>query len=277
VHAVRVVEPAFEACGGAARIHVVPAAADNLVWLVECTRTGDVAVVDGPPDPAILLAIDAKGLRVRAIWNTHTHGDHVGVNRLFAAADRLGGVDVVGPASVAAQVPQLTHPVDDGDVVRIGEVTARVWRTEGHLRGHLSYVLDDVVFCGDTLFTGGCGYLFDGPPEAMHASLTRLAALPPETRVCCAHEYTEDNLRFATSVEPGNAALAARVVAVAARRAEGRATVPGTIGEERATNPFLRTSEPEIRRAVGLDAGAPDAAVFAAVRRLKDSKKYKEG
>jgi hydroxyacylglutathione hydrolase len=151
--------------------------------------------------------------------------------------------------------------------------------TEGHIDGHVSYVFGDVLFSGDTLFAGGCGYLFDGPPEAMFGSLTRLSALDPATRVCCAHEYTQDNLRFAWSVEPDNDALADRIRRVWALRAEGRASVPSTIAEERATNPFLRHHSPTLRASVAKafpdrDLSTPEA-IFAATRALKDRKDYR--
>jgi hydroxyacylglutathione hydrolase len=151
--------------------------------------------------------------------------------------------------------------------------------TEGHLDGHVSFVFGDLLLCGDTLFAGGCGRLFDGPPSKMHDSLQRLAALPGDTKVCCAHEYTQDNLRFAWSLEPGNAALAERIRRVWALRAEGGCTVPSRVEEERATNPFVRTGSRELVEAV--KRALPDVeledslAVFTATRRLKDLGDYK--
>jgi hydroxyacylglutathione hydrolase len=163
--------------------------------------------------------------------------------------------------------------------VSFGGVDGHVLLTEGHLDGHVSYIFEDVLFCGDTLFGAGCGYLFDGPPSAMHESLQRLAQLEDGTRVCCAHEYTEDNLRFAWSVEPSNSALRDRIQSTWAIRAQGKSSVPSTIGVERATNPFIRVHSAELRGQ--LKAEMPelrlddDAAVFAATRALKDGKAYK--
>ncbi|MCB9547059.1 MAG: hydroxyacylglutathione hydrolase [Myxococcales bacterium] len=273
-HVVTTPDPPFLAAGGALRVHVFPMWQDNLAWVMECVATGEAAIIDAP-DATLLAACAGRGLAPTTIFNTHTHPDHIGINRALARAGRLADFRVVG----AEGVPGLTEPVDEGDVVRFGALSVQVWRTEGHLDGHLSYVVGDVVFCGDVMFAGGCGYLFDGPPAKMHASLERLAALPGETRVCCAHEYTQDNLRFAWSVEPDNAALADRIRAVWARRAEGRAAVPSTIAEERATNPFLRHHVAGLRARVA--AALPErplataADVFAATRALKDTKAYK--
>jgi hydroxyacylglutathione hydrolase len=277
-HVVSVRPEPFLAAGGALEVHPLPAGRDNLVWLVVCTQTRAAAVVDGPDAGAALARCEEVGARLTMVFNTHTHGDHVGVNRDLARLGRLDGLEVIGPARDAANVPGLTRGVDEGDEVRVGAVIGRVLRTEGHLDGHVSYVFGDLLFCGDTLFTGGCGYLFSGPPEAMFRSLMRLAQLDGATRVCCAHEYTEDNLAFAWSVEPDNGALAARMAAVAAARAEGRTVVPSRLEEERATNPFLRPGSPTIRAAAEAFAGRPLVTfeeVFAATRALKDTRRYK--
>lgn len=279
-HVVSIPNAPFTALGGRIRVHQIPAATDNLVWLVECTATGVTAVVDGPGAGEALDYCAEHGLELTVVLNTHTHGDHIGVNRDLARRGLLDGMRVVGCADRAAEIPGINEPVSDGDEVRLGELTAAVWLTEGHLDGHISFVFegeDGVVFCGDTLFTGGCGYLFDGPAHVMHASLTRLASLPDGTRVCCAHEYTEDNLRFAWTVDPANEALAERIREVWARRAEGRCTVPSTIALERKTNPFLR-SKPLVRAlcqsSPRADLSTP-AAIFAAARSLKDTGAHK--
>lgn len=271
--------PPFASATGRFDVHQIPAAQDNFVWVIVCARTGDAAVVDGPSASELLPYLDAHGLRLRAVLNTHHHGDHVGVNADLKKRGLLEGVEVFGPAKKASMVPGLTRGVDEGDTVSVGALEGHVWSTEGHVDGHVSFVFDDVVFCGDTMFGAGCGYLFDGPPAKMHASLERLAGLPPETRVCCAHEYTMDNLRFAWSVEPDNAALAERIRTSRAIRAAGGSTVPGTIGLERATNPFLRHHSATLRARVG--AAMPDrplgsaVEVFAATRALKDRKDYR--
>lgn len=281
-HVITAADPPFPALGGRLLVHAIPAATDNLVWLVTCAATGATAVIDGPDADGALAALDADGRSLGTVLNTHTHGDHVGINHDLIARGRLPAV-VIGPGAVAAQVPGITAGVDDGDTFVIGDVPVQVIRTEGHLFGHVSYLFGDgdapVLFSGDTLFAGGCGYLFDGPPAAMFDSLMRLAALPAETIVCCAHEYTLDSLRFAWSVEPDNAALAERIRGAQARRAEGRPTVPSTIGLERATNPFLRpgstTLQGMVRRAMPDADLSSFANVFAATRRLKDGKAYK--
>ncbi|MCA9557497.1 MAG: hydroxyacylglutathione hydrolase [Myxococcales bacterium] len=278
-HAVTQPSPPFEACDGRAIVHQVPVWKDNLVWLLVCARTGEAAIVDGPEAGPVLDYCAAHDLRPTTILNTHTHHDHIGINRDLARRGTLSDYRVVGPARAAKDVPGLTEPVDEGDTVSVGDLTLRVLRTEGHIDGHISYLTGDLLFCGDTLFAGGCGYLFDGPPAKMHDSLTRLAALPAETKVCCAHEYTEDNLQFAWSVDSQNEALADRIRHVRALRAEGKCTLPSTIGLERSTNPFLRVGTAAVKAAVA--AAWPDraledeAAVFAAARALKDRKDYK--
>lgn len=269
----------FRTRDGRLEIHQVPVWQDNLVWIAVETATGEAAAVDGPDAEAVLAYCAAHGVRLTTILNTHTHMDHVGINHDLARRGALSGLRVLGPRRAADAVPGLTDPVDEGSTATIGGVEGCVMLTEGHIDGHVSYVFDDVLFCGDTLFAGGCGYLFDGPPSKMHESLTRLAALEPETRVCCAHEYTEDNLRFAFSVEPDNAGLIERIRRVWALRAEGRSAVPSTIAEERATNPFLRHGSPALRERVA--AAMPDRAldsaeaIFAATRALKDRNDFR--
>ena len=259
-HVVTQPRDAFSTSDGRLAIHQVPAWRDNLIWLVHCVETGTVAAVDGPEAEPALEYCRRHNWNLGVVINTHTHRDHIGINQALDKLGLLQSMTVYGPALKASAVPGLTDPVTEGDVVRIGNVEGRVMLTEGHIDGHVSYVFDDVVFCGDTMFGAGCGYLFDGPPEKMHDSLQRLAALPEGTRVCCAHEYTEDNLLFAWSLEPDNPALIQRIREVVALRAQGGCSVPSTIGEERATNPFVRV---------------PNAAEFARRRALKDAKAYK--
>lgn len=268
----------FVGAAGALEVHQVPAATDNLVWIVVCTATREAAIVDGPGADEALAWCDAHDLRPRTILNTHTHHDHIGINRELTERGALGGWRVFGPALLAGDVPGLTVPVGEGDVVVVGRAEGRVLLTEGHVDGHVSYLFGDLLFCGDTLFAGGCGRIFQGTPERMFHTLMRLAALPGPTRVCCAHEYTQDNLRFAWFLEPDNEALAERIRAVWAVRADGGSAVPSTIDEERATNPFLRPGSPTILRRVRELAPDADlsthAAVFAAVRALKDRRAH---
>lgn len=277
-HVVTRPTPPFTSQSGRLTVHQVPVWMDNLVWLiVDADR--HAAAVDGPEAGPVLDYCTKHELRLTTIFNTHTHGDHVGINSDLEARGMLADLQVVGPRRAQEQVPGIKVAVDDGDTVTFGGVEGRVLLTEGHIDGHVSYVFEDLLFCGDTMFAAGCGYLFDGPPAKMHDSLTRLAALHPCTRVCCAHEYTQDNLRFAWSVDSENPALADRIRSAWAIRAEGGCTVPSTIGEELATNPFLRHGDPKLKKKVA--AAFPDRAlhsaadVFAATRALKDRKDYR--
>ncbi|MCH9684211.1 MAG: hydroxyacylglutathione hydrolase [Deltaproteobacteria bacterium] len=279
-HAVTRPNPPWRSRNGRLTVHQVPAWIDNLIWLITCNETGETAVVDGPEAGPTLEYCEAHGLRLTTILNTHTHPDHIGINLDLRRREALDGMTVVGPASRADQIPGLTVGVDEGDTVQLGATQGRVMLTEGHIDGHVSYVFDNVLLCGDTLFAGGCGRLFDGPPAKMFDSLQRLAALPAETQICCAHEYTQDNLRFAWSLEPDNEALAERIRQVWALRATGGCTVPSRLSIEHATNPFLRSDSPSLVAAVR--AALPQTTlddpqqVFAATRLLKDQGAYKK-
>lgn len=225
-------------------VHQVPAATDNLIWMIEYEK-GKCAVVDGPSAKEALEYCQEHDLVISVILNTHTHWDHIGINNDLHKKGMMNGVQVYGSKKCASEVPFLTMPLVDGDSVHLGPLQGKVWLTEGHIDGHLSYIFEEFLFCGDTMFAGGCGYLFDRQPLKMHASLQRLAALPPETFVCCAHEYTEDNLAFAISVDPENTKLQERNVSVKAIRAKGESTLPSTIGLELETNPFVRVGSAE--------------------------------
>jgi len=254
------------------RVVPVPCLSDNYAYLVICERTGLAAIVDpGEPHP-IEEAVKREGVKLAAVWATHHHGDHVGgVEDLIAD---LGPLEVVAHQRDESRVPRVTRVVDDGDHVELGDVRAEIIHNPGHTLGAISFVLPGHVFTGDTMFGAGCGRLFEGTPEMMRISLERLAALPPETRVCFGHEYTAANLRFAAAVEPGNPAIAARAAAVAAARARDEPSTPSTIADERATNPFARCREPAVIDAARahdptVEAGNPDA-VLAVIRRWKD-------
>jgi hydroxyacylglutathione hydrolase len=222
----------------------IAALSDNYIWLVHEPKSGETMVVDPAVAEPVLAESQRRGWRIGQIWNTHWHPDHVGGNAAIKAAT---GALATGPAAEADRIPTLDRLVREGDRVRLGNAEAAVLEVPAHTAGHIAYHFIDeaVLFIGDTLFAMGCGRLFEGSAAQMHANMTRLAALPPETRVYCAHEYTLSNGRFAVTAEPDNANIAARVQAVAAARAAGEATVPTTIALERATNPFMRASSTE--------------------------------
>jgi hydroxyacylglutathione hydrolase len=230
----------------------VPVLNDNYVYLA---HDGDeTAVIDPAVAEPVLAAAAARGWRITQILNTHWHPDHVGANLAIQAAT---GCRITGPVGEAAKIPGIDRTVADGDTVQIGGAAGVVIDVPGHTAGHNAYYFADAgtLFCGDTLFALGCGRLFEGTPDQMRTSLAKLMALPDATAVYCAHEYTQANARFAVTVEPDNAALTERVIAIDAARAAGRPTVPSTIGLERATNPFVR---------------AGSVAEFAARRAAKD-------
>ena len=246
-------------------VHQFACLSDNYGFLVRDRASGLAAAIDTPDAAAILAELDRTGWTLALILNTHWHPDHAGGNEAIQAAT---GAEIVGPAEVRRIAP-LDREVGEGDVVGLGETRFQVIATGGHTLGHIAYhdAEDRVAFVGDTLFALGCGRLFEGDAAMMWSSLSRLAALPDDTTVYCAHEYTASNARFALSVDD-DPALAARARAVFAARERGEWTVPTTIGLEKATNPFLRA--PKLAARVG-KAGAPDFEAFGAVRAAKDA------
>jgi hydroxyacylglutathione hydrolase len=218
----------------------VPAFSDNYLWLVHDADSGETAVVD-PGDAAPVLAeAERRGWRIGQVWNTHWHPDHTGGN---LAVKQATGATVSGPAD--EKIPGRDVELLEGDNIHLGNHVGRVIAVPGHTLGHIALIFeeDGVAFVGDTLFAMGCGRLFEGSPQQMFSSLQRLAELPDETRLYCAHEYTLSNGRFAAHAEPGNAKIADRLAQVARMREAGEITVPTTVGEERATNPFVRSSD----------------------------------
>jgi hydroxyacylglutathione hydrolase len=225
------------------RIERIPVLSDNYVWLMHDAESGETVVIDpGVADP-VLAAAQALGWRITQIWNTHWHADHTGGNAAIKAAT---GCTITGPDE-NGRIPTLDRIVAEGDTVTIGGHVADVIAVPAHTAGHIALHLaeDGIVFVGDTLFAMGCGRLFEGTAAQMFDAMTRLRAMPPETIVYCAHEYTQSNGRYALVAEPGNAAIVARMRDVDAARAAGRATVPTTIALERETNPFLRAADAE--------------------------------
>ena len=248
----------------------LPAFNDNYLWLL--TRGREAAVVDPGDAAPVRQALERLNLRLCAILVTHHHGDHVGgVVELKART----GATVYGPAAEA--IEGLDHRLGGGDGVSVLGISFRVIEVPGHTAGHIAYFAPDetppLLFCGDTLFACGCGRLFEGTPTQMVNSLDALAALPPATRVYCAHEYTLANIRFALTVEPSNPALATRAARDQATRTRGEPTVPSTIGLELATNPFLRCDVAAVRSAITRDTTdtVDRTAIFAALREKKNA------
>jgi hydroxyacylglutathione hydrolase len=272
--------PDSSGASASGKLHVlaVPAFNDNYLWLIHDGRSA--AVVDPGDAGPILTALRAHALTLTAILLTHHHRDHIGgVPALLQQHD----VPVFGPRHDG--IAAVTQPLGEGDRITVPGIglALTVIDVPGHTNGHIAYYSESEegenkkerrLFCGDTLFAGGCGRLFEGTPAQMAASLDKLAALPPDTQVFCAHEYTLSNLRFALAVEPGNETLQARMETDSATRQRGMPTVPSTIAVERATNPFLRYREPGIAQGLAADGkvtpGAAPLAVFAALREYKN-------
>lgn len=252
----------------------LPAFADNYLWLWQ--QDSQAVVVDPGDAQPVLEALARDGLTLTAILVTHHHADHVGG---VEALRQATGARVFGPAR--EDIPAPLTPVMNADRLELLGQTVQVLDVPGHTAGHVAYFLADapespVLFCGDTLFSGGCGRIFEGTPAQMLASLDALAALPSHTRVCCAHEYTLSNLRFAAVVEPRNSALQTYTAHCQALRAQGLPTLPALLGTELQINPFLRTRHPDVRQAVAHHAGfaqatpTDDVTVFAALRQWKN-------
>ncbi len=247
------------------RIERIPTLSDNYTYLLICEETGEAAIVDAPEAEPVIRRVDASGARVTKILSTHHHPDHTMANPELA---KRYHVPVYGHVSDRERLAGFSDGLEEGDSVTVGRHVARVLFIPGHTRGHIAYVFeqDGALFSGDTMFAGGCGRLFEGTPEMMFAAFQKLAALPDDTRVYCGHEYTESNLVFAAHIEPDHVAIRDRLARVRAKRAHRAAdwhdatpeemTVPSTLAEERATNPFLR---------------AADAAEFGRRRAQKDS------
>lgn len=261
------------------RVLPIPCLSDNYAYLLIDPETNEAAIVDpSEPEPVLQAVAGNLGrngdLKVVAIFATHHHHDHVGGNE--EVATRLGIKKVYGYASDNGRIPRQSEFLEEGSTFTLGSLQVRILAIPGHTLGAIAYVVtrepsDPVVFTGDTLFVGGCGRIFEGDPPMMHASLQKLAHLEPRTQVYCGHEYTESNLRFATHVEPSNQAVRRAIESARKRREAGLPTVPSTIGDELAFNPFLRANSPEIRSTLGIEPVASGAEALGAIRRAKDS------
>ncbi|MBC6440222.1 MAG: hydroxyacylglutathione hydrolase [Rhodospirillales bacterium] len=250
-------------------IHQIPVLSDNYVYLAHCPETGATGVVDPAVTGPVLEAAAQKGWQITHILNTHHHGDHTGGN---IGIKNATGCTIVGPGADRDRIPGIDIGIDEGDICTLGNAEAKVFFCPGHTRGHIAFWFadSDALFCGDTMFAMGCGRLFEGTPAQMWTSLQKFMKLPGETRIYCAHEYTQANGRFALSVEPDNRDLIQRITEVDAKREQDIPTVPSTLAEERATNPFLRPESPLLQKTIGMVGGDP-VAVFAETRLRKDN------
>ena len=252
----------------AVQIVQIPCLQDNYGYLVHDTDGGATASIDTPEVAPIEAALAARGWRLTHILNTHHHADHAGGNLALKANWRC---TIVGPRADRDRIPGIDVEVGDGDFYNLGTVRVQVLDVPGHTRGHIAYYIAaaQAAFVGDTIFALGCGRMFEGTAEQMWGSLSKLAALPDATQLYCAHEYTASNARFALSVEPNNPALQRRAALITQLRAAQQPTVPSTVAEEKATNPFLRPASAELQQRLGM-VGQPLVAVFAETRRRKD-------
>ncbi len=242
----------------------IPCLKDNYAYLIHDAASGQCAVVDVPEAVPVLEALAARGWKLGMVLLTHHHSDHIdGVARLVEAT----GAMVLGARADAHRLPRLDRALAEGDRVTVGGVEGVVLDVSGHTMGHIAFSFPGMCFTADSLMAGGCGRLFEGSPAVMWESLSKLAALPPETLICSGHEYTASNLRFAATVDPDNTALQARIAATAIANAKGEGTVPSTLALELATNPFLRA--PLLKAAIGMPKST-DAEAFAEIRARKD-------
>ena len=250
-------------------IHMFPCLQDNYGFLVHCAETGVTATIDTPEVAPIEAALAEKGWTLTHVLNTHHHFDHAGGNEELK---NKHGCTVVGPKADEGRIPAIDVAVGDGDTCTFGNIEARVFDVPGHTRGHIAYYIEaaSAAFVGDTIFALGCGRLFEGTPEQMWTSIQKLMALPDDTEIYCAHEYTQANARFAVTVDPDNTDLLQRVSEIDAARSRGEPTVPTTLALEKATNPFLRPMAVSLRNTLNLP-DASDVDVFAEIRSRKDN------
>lgn len=252
-------------------VRIIPCLSDNYAYLLRVPGTRRAVIVDASEAAPVRRALEEEGLELAGILATHHHHDHVGGNQELLSF--YPQAQVFGYRTDDGRLPGLTHGLDDGERFEIGGLGFQALHIPGHTLGAVAYRTDDAVFTGDTLFVAGCGRLFEGTAAQMYDSLNeKLGALPDATKVFCGHEYTAKNLEFAAHLEPGNSAVREKAERVRALRAQGKPTVPSTIGEERLTNPFMRVGSPEILQSVARDLTGDKSpqAILGAVRRAKD-------
>lgn len=253
----------------ALEIVTIPCLEDNYAFLLRSRETAETALIDAPEAAPILATLDERDWNLTEIWLTHHHWDHIdGVAELKEAT----GAKIVGAAADAHRLPPLNHEVREGEAYEFAGRAVQIFDVSGHTVGHIAFYVPDAgaAFTADSLMAMGCGRLFEGTADQMWASLSKLAALPPETLICSGHEYTAGNARFALTIEPDNTRLVVRAAEIERARASAQPTVPSTLADELATNPFLRAHLPEMKAAIGMP-DAPDAAVFAEIRKRKDA------
>lgn len=248
-------------------VHQFPCLSDNYGFLLHDPASGETACIDTPDADAYLREAAAKGWQITHIWNTHWHPDHAGGNEAIKAAT---GCTVIAPAAEEAKIAGIDQTVAHGDIIQFGDYEAHVIDVGGHTLGHIAYYLPSagIAFVGDSVFALGCGRMFEGTPPQFWASLSRIKALPPETLLYCAHEYTASNAQFALHADPDNAELQDYATTVAAARRADKPTVPTTLARELAANPFLRADDPGMQARWG---GGDAVATFAALRSAKDT------
>ncbi|MFH1806940.1 MAG: hydroxyacylglutathione hydrolase [Pseudomonadota bacterium] len=247
---------------------LIPNRSDNYIYLVRCAQTGTTAVVDPGDAGPVIAELEKRNWDLDLILNTHHHNDHTGGNA--GLQDRYKA-RLIGPDAESGKIEGLDDTVFEGDTVKIGLLLGEVIDVPGHTSGHIAFYFPDIqtLFSGDSLFALGCGRLFEGTPEQMWQSLCKLRRLPDDTQIYCGHEYTQSNARFAVTIEPDNAALQARAVAIDTLRAAGRPTIPSIMAAEKDTNPFLRADHAGIAATLGMTHASPEA-VFAEIRSRKD-------
>ncbi len=250
-------------------IQQIPALNDNYIYLIHDSKSMETAVIDPAIALPVLTQLESHHWSLNYIFNTHHHNDHIGGNLDLKQQTRC---KIAGAITDQYRIPNIDIPLQDGDRLQLGNYSVEIIECHGHTSGHIAFYIPEAaaLFCGDTLFSLGCGRLFEGTAAQMHQSLTQFSKLPRTTKIYCAHEYTTNNAQFALSVEPQNPKLLQRIEQVTQLRANHQATVPSTLEQERASNPFLRTHSPEIRQSLNLKH-ASELEVFTELRKRKDN------